>query len=217
MKSDMQIQRDVIDALAVLMPDRGTMVAVTVQSAAVTLSGHVGSDALRLRAEALARSVAGVQALAVDLQLVHPGSVIRSDGDLVMAVRGILQWQTTLPLAAVAVLARHGWVTLRGEVESYYPRQKVIDAVRLLAGVRGIHDEVLFKSKAVPVDLLQTIIAALGRRSEVDAREVEVEVDGAEVTLKGSVQSWRESEMVRQCAWSAAGVRQVHDRLEVYG
>ena len=217
MKSDMQIQRDVINALAVLVPDRGTMVAVTVQGAAVTLSGHVVSDALRLRAEELARAVVGVQALEVDLQLVHPGAVIRSDGDLVMAVRGILQWQTTLPLAAVTVLARHGWVTLRGEVDSYYPRQKVINAVRQLAGVRGIHDEVLFKSKAVPADLLQTIVAALGRRSEVDARAVKVEVDGAEVTLKGSVQSWRESEMVRQCAWSAAGVRQVHDRLEVYG
>ena len=217
MKSDTQIQRDVIDALAVLAPANGTMVAVTVRGAAVTLSGHVGSKEISLRAEELARSVVGVQALAVELQLVRPGSVIRSDGDLVMAVRGILQWQTTLPLTALTVLARHGWVTLRGEVDGSYPRQKVVDAVRQLAGVRGIHDEVLFKSKAVPADLLQTIVAALGQRSEVDAREVEVAVDGAEVTLTGSVHSWRDSEMVRQCAWSAAGVRQVHDRLEVYG
>ena len=217
MKSDMQIQRDVIDALAVLTPASGTLFAVTVQRAAVTLSGHVGSDATRLRAEELARSVVGVQALEVELELVRPGSIIRSDGDLVMAVRGILQWQTTLPLTAVTVLVRHCWVTLRGEVDGYYPRQKVVDAVRLLAGVRGIHDEVLFKSKAVPANLLQTIVAALGQRSEVDSREVEVAVDGAEVTLTGSVHSWRESEMVRQCAWSAAGVRQVHDRLQVYG
>jgi osmotically-inducible protein OsmY len=216
MKSDMQIQRDVIDKLEALAPANAKMIAVTVQGAAVSLSGYVGSDAVRLQAEELARSVPGVQALVVELEVVHAGSAFRSDGDLVLAVRGILQWQTTLPLAAVSVLVRHGWVSLSGEVEGPYPRQKIVDAVSKLSGVRGIHDHVLFKSQAVPADLLQTILAALGQRAEVDAREVVVAVQGAEVTLTGCVQSWREGEMVRQCAWSAAGVRQVHDRLEVY-
>jgi osmotically-inducible protein OsmY len=217
MKSDRQIQQNVIDALAVLAPDSSTMIGVTVRGGAVTLSGHVGSYEIRLRAEELAHGVVGVQALGVDLQLVQAGRAILSDGDLVLAVRSILQWQTTLPLMAVVVLVRHGWVTLRGEIEGYYPRQKVIDAVRVLAGVRGIHDHVTFKSQAVPAQLQQVILAALEQRTEVDARAVAVAVHGAEVTLTGSVQSWRESEMVRQCAWGAAGVRQVHDRLEVYG
>jgi osmotically-inducible protein OsmY len=216
MKSDSQIQQDVIHGLAALAPNCPRTIDVTVHRAVVTLSGHVGSEAAHFQAEEVARNVVGVQALSMEVDVVRPGSVLRSDGELVQAVRGILQWQTYVPLNAVSVRVRHGWVTLGGEVEGQYPRQKIVDAVRLLVGVRGIHDRVTFKSQVAPADLLQAILAALRQRAEVDARQVAVAVYGAEVTLTGSVQSWRESEMVRQCAWSAAGVRQVHDRLKVY-
>lgn len=216
MKSDLQIQRGVVDRLAVAVPASVRTIAVTVQKAVVTLNGHVYSDAERLQAEEAVQSVVGVQALVIEIDVIRPDTITRPDGEILLAVRGVLQWQSSVPLHEISVQVRHGWVSLGGEVDGFYPRQKVVDAVRRLVGVRGIHDQVALKSRAASGAVLQSILNSLQRRTEVDARAVAVAVEGAEVTLTGSVQNWREGELVRQCAWSAAGVRQVYDMLEIH-
>jgi hypothetical protein len=49
----------------------------------------------------------------------------------------------------------------------------------------------------------------------VDATDVEVHVEGAEVTLNGMVSSRREKRIAEDIAWSCGGVRDVHNRLTI--
>jgi osmotically-inducible protein OsmY len=50
---------------------------------------------------------------------------------------------------------------------------------------------------------------------DVDATDIEVTVQDAEVTLAGLVTSRREKRMAEDIAWSCAGVHDVHNRLRV--
>ena len=50
---------------------------------------------------------------------------------------------------------------------------------------------------------------------EVDATDVEVQVESAEVTLSGVVGSRREKRIAEDVAWSCGGVHDVHNRLTI--
>jgi osmotically-inducible protein OsmY len=212
----MQIQRDVIQDLAARLPAMARSIGVMVRDGVVTLTGQLEADAARYEAEQAAQGIEGVQALADEIVVHIPGSVSRADSDIALAVLGILQCHAYLPLAAVTVSVRHGWITLGGEVERDYPRQKIHDALALLVGVRGIRDNVLVKSTAALSAVRADVLSAMRQRSELDARDVVVEVQGSQVTLSGSVHNWWEREMARRSAWSAAGVRQVVDHLAIH-
>ena len=215
MKTDMQIQQDVILSIEGQLPGAARTVSVAVRNGIATVYGQLGGDAERYAAEQAAQSVEGVQALIVEIFIRRPGSITRADADIAKAVQGILQWQAGQLATTVTVMVAHGWVTLDGEVERNYPRQLIVDAVRLLSGVRGVHDRVELRSSVSAAALHAGILAALRRRSELDASEVAVQVRGTEVTLSGRVRNWWERELARRSAWSAPGVRQVIDRLAV--
>ena len=50
---------------------------------------------------------------------------------------------------------------------------------------------------------------------EVDATDIDVKVESAEVTLTGTVASRREKRVAEDVAWSCAGVHDVHNRLTI--
>jgi len=56
---------------------------------------------------------------------------------------------------------------------------------------------------------------AFKRNAEVDANRIQVEANGSEVILKGTVRSWIEREEAERVAWSAPGVSKVDDRIVV--
>lgn len=67
----------------------------------------------------------------------------------------------------------------------------------------------LLQLRAVKAD----IESALRRRAELDAREIQVLVEGSKVTLSGRVHSWSERNLATHAAWGTPGVHQVVDQL----
>ena len=106
-----------------------------------------------------------------------------------------------------------GWVTLSGEVEWQYQKQAAADAVRYLAGVKGISDLVSIKPKAKTSVVKADIEAALKRQATQDAKDITVRVDGSKVTLTGSIHSFAERELATNTAWGAPGVHSVVDEM----
>lgn len=215
MKSDLQIQQDVLAELQWDPSIHASQIGVEVQEGVVTLAGHVDSYVEKWHAESAAQRVAGVSAVAVELTVKLPGTSARTDTEIAHAAQNVLNWTTTMPKDTVKVLVEGGWVTLSGTVDWSYQKRAATEAVRHLQGVVGVSDQISTQTRVATLDVKADIEAALKRRAVVDARAISVRVNGGDVTLSGTVHSWSERDLARQTAWQAAGVSHVVDLLTV--
>ena len=215
MKTDTQLQSDVMAELKWDPSFNAAEIGVEVKNGVVTLSGHVDKFAEKWAAEKAAQKVAGVKALAVELDVTLPGSSNRSDADIARTAENVLEWTTNWPKDHVKVMVENGWVTLSGEVDYEYQRQLASSAVRHLMGVIGVSNQVTIKSKLTSSTVKTDIELALKRRALTDAQEIMVTVNGSEVTLTGVVHSWSERDMVNDTVWNTPGVTDVNDHISV--
>jgi osmotically-inducible protein OsmY len=216
-RTDEQIQRDVLTELkwdARLQPNE---IGVIVKGGVVTSTGWVDSFVKKWAAEQAVEHVRGVRAVANDIEVRLPGWAERTDADIAAAVARALEWDAVLPSGAVTASVSNGWVTLRGEVEWEYQRREAERQVRRLTGVRGVTNLITVhpKSRTSPDELRRKIREALMRAAEVDAEQIEIDVQGDTVVLKGTVRSWAEREEAARAAWSAPGVTTVKNRIVV--
>jgi len=215
MKSDTQLQEDVLAELRWEPSVNAAHIGVEVTQGVVTLQGHVTSFSEKWDAERAAQRVAGVQGLAVEIAVELAGTDRRSDSDIVYAAQNVLQWTTSLPKDTIQVLVENGWITLTGTVDWEFQRQAATRAVRHLMGVTGVSDQIAIGSGVSLWAVKADIEAALKRRARNDAQQIQVEVHGADITLSGVVQSWSERALARHSAWGTPGVRSVVDRMTV--
>lgn len=215
MKTDTQIQNDVMAELKWDPSINANRIGVVVSSGVVTLSGHVDRFSEKWAAERAAQKVTGVKALAVELDVNLPSSSNRSDADIARTAENVLEWTTNWPKDHVKVLVEKGWVTLSGQLDYEYQRQIASSAVRHLMGVTGVSNQTILKSNLTSSSVKADIVAALKRRALTDAEEVMVTVSGGKVTLTGVVQSWSERDMVRDSVWNTPGVTDVSDNISV--
>ena len=215
MKTDTQLQSDVMAELKWDPSFNAAEIGVEVKNGVVTLSGHVDKYSEKWAAEKAAQKVTGVKALAVDLDVTLPGSSNRSDVDIARTAENVLEWTTNWPADHVKVMVEKGWVTLTGMVDYEYQRQLASSAVRHLMGVIGVSNQVSIKPKLTANSVKTDIEAALKRRALTDAQEIMVSVSGNKVTLTGVVHSWSERDMVSDTVWNTPGVTDVSDNISV--
>jgi len=215
MKSDSEIERDVRDELK-WDPDLDAEdIAVSVKNGVVTLAGFTRSYTDRLEAEAAAKRVAGVLAVANDIEVRLPAIDQRPDPDIARDAVAALKSELPISYDRIKVILKDGWVTLEGAVEWQYQKNTADSAVRKVKGVKGLTNVITVKPKVQPSELQRKILEAFKRNAEVDANRITVEANGSEVVLKGTVRSWIEREEAERVAWSAPGVTKVEDRIVV--
>ena len=215
MKSDLQLQQDVLAELQWEPSVNAAHIGVEVKSGIVTLAGHVESYAEKRGAERATQRVAGVKALAVEMQVKLPGSSQRDDGDIAKAIEGALGWMSNSPKDSVRVMVEKGWVTLTGEVMWDYQRWTAESSVRYLAGVTGISNQITIRPQVSQDAVKSDIEAALERRAHDEAKRIVVTVNGGDVTLRGTAHTWAERDLARNTAWAAPGVRHVIDLVTI--
>jgi osmotically-inducible protein OsmY len=216
MKTDAQIQQDVLRELRWDPRVEETDVGVEVDRGVVTLTGTVGSYARRLAAQEAAHRVRGVLDVANDVHVKLPLSEERTDTDIAQAVRHTLEWDVLVPHERIRSTVTNGWVTLEGEVEHWFQRADAERAVRHLAGVRGVTDTIAVQPPAVDSEeVREAIEQALERRAEREAKHIQVAVHDGTVTLTGTVPSWPARQAVFGAARFTPGVKEVEDRLRV--
>ena len=216
-RSDEQIQRDVLDELKWDARVQPNEIGVAVKDGIVALTGWVDSFAKKWVAERAAHRVHGVMAVVNDIEVRLPGSAERSDEDIALAATRALEWDTLVPMENVELTVSKGTVTLRGEVEWEFERQEAERAVRRLSGVRGVINAITVRPRvtASPQELKQKIENALVRNAETDAQRITIDVDGSKVTLRGTVRSWMERREAERIAWSSPGVTTVDNRIQI--
>jgi osmotically-inducible protein OsmY len=215
MKSDSEIERDVRDELKWDPDLDADDIAVSVKDGVVTLAGFTKSYSDRLEAEAAAKRVAGVHAVANDIEVRLPAIDQRPDPDIAKDAVAALKSELPISHDNIKVIVKDGWVTLEGSAEWQYQKTTAENAVRKVKGVKGVTNVITVKPKVQPTDLQRRILDAFKRNAEVDANRITVEANGSEVILKGTVRSWIEREEAERVAWSAPGVTKVEDRIVV--
>ena len=212
---DAQIRRDLEAELAWEPSVNAAGIGVAVNSGLVTLTGHVANFPEKWAAERAAARVAGVAAVASELEVRLGSSSERTDEDIARSTVNSLNWNVSVPSHAIQVQVSHGWVTLAGTVDWRYQKKAAERAVRNLIGVRGVSN-LIAVSPAVSAGYVKADIeAALRRSAEIDAARISVETNGDKVTLRGSVRSWMERQEAERAAWAAPGVGQVEDLITV--
>lgn len=215
MKSDAEIKKDVEDELRWDPDIDPTDIAVSVKSGVVTLSGFVHSYLQKFEAERDVKRVAGVVGVANDLEVRTLASEQRPDPEIARDAVEAIKRQLPLSYQNIKVVVRDGWVTLEGEAEWNYQKERAEEAVRSVKSVKGVINTIQVKPKATPTEIKRKIEEALKRSAELDANSIQVEASDGEVTLKGTVHSWFEREEAERAAWQAPGVKKVEDRIAV--
>lgn len=215
MKTDAQLKHDVVAELAWDPAIDADGIGVAVHDGVVTVSGHLETYAEKHAVERALGRVAGVEAIALELDVRLSPQHRRSDTEIAAAAESALQWHTAVPHEQVQITVERGWVRLLGVVDWEHQRRAVEQAIRPLAGVTGISNELRLKPRPTPADLASRIEGALQRQALRGAQRVEIDVDDGRVTLRGCVHSRHEREAACGAAWSAPGVRAVVDQLRV--
>jgi len=217
MKTDEQLQTDVMHELKWDPSIAHEHVGVAVTEGIVTLSGAVPSFLEKSLAEKAAQRVRGVKAVVEKIEVKIPGSYHRDDQDIAKAILDQFRWHSQVPDELVKASVEKGWVELTGEVEWDFQRSAAEHALRGLTGIRGITNRIAIKERAVqPSEIKTKIEAALKRAAEREADHIAVQVRGTRVILSGKVKSFAELREVRGAAFSAPGVTVVEvDNLTV--
>jgi osmotically-inducible protein OsmY len=210
-RTDEEIQRDVLAELKWDAQVQPNEIGVSVKDGVVILTGWVDSFLKKWAAEEAAHRVPGVKAVANDIEVRLPSE--RTDADIAAAAIRALEWDAGIPSDKIEVTVSKGWVTLKGEVEWQYQKEDAERVVRRLSGVKGVTNLIVVKPRTTASELKKKIEEALVRNAQIDASRISVEVQGTKAILKGTVRSWAEKEEAERVAWLAPGITSVENRI----
>jgi osmotically-inducible protein OsmY len=190
-------------------------IEVSAADGMVTLRGTVTSLRHKRAGGHAAARVRGVTRVANELSVRIPDRDRRSDEDLSGDVLEALMLEGSVPMT-VDAQARDGLVTLTGAVDWHYQREAAESRTASVPGVAGIDNAIALAQAPDGRAAAEAISCALRRDAMLDASLLSVEAfSGGLVVLSGTVSCRAAQDHAVAAAWSAAGVTDVDDRINV--
>jgi len=215
MKSNEELQQDIIDAIHWEPLLQAAEIKVTVENGVVTLTGTVNNYAKKAEARQAAQNVLGVKSVIEKMDVVFDARHQKTDSEITAEIINAFKWHWDIPNDNVSVKVEEGLVTLSGELEWNYQKEAAQKTVSNLIGVKGISNEICIVTLAKDRIEKKDIENAIIRNGHMDNLAIEVEVVNNLVTLRGSVDSWYQKSEAGRIAWNAPGVKQVQNDLFV--
>lgn len=183
----------------------------------VVLGGKVRSYAEKYTAEKAVKKVTKVKGVADELEVELISTYKKSDADIVKAAINALEWSFFVPHERIKVAVENGHLTLTGDVEYNYQKERAKKAVQDLYGVTYVTNNIAVRPSVSvsSFEVKNKITKEFERNARIDANSIQVEVEGSKVTLKGKVRNFDEDKEARNAAWSVPGVTSVIDDLSI--
>lgn len=215
MKTDSELQRDVMDELAWDPSIDHAHIGVAAKGGVVTLTGFVSNYAQKMTAEHAAERVHGVQGIAEELKVRFLFDPKTSDQEIARRVLDVFAWDVTIPDNKVMVKVEKGYVTLTGTLDWNYQKDAARKAAGRITGVLGVNNLIKISNAVAVGDVRERIMAAFKRSATADAAALSVTADGSTVKLSGKVHGRHERQVAERTAWAAPGVFFVEDNIVV--
>ncbi len=218
MFDDRELQMLVMDELSWEPRLDAAHIGVAVSNGVVSLTGYVSNFAEKEAAERAARRVAGVTAIAEQIEIRLPNAQKHADDEIAERAAKILSWDVQVSAYDIDVKVEHGVVTLTGKVDSNYQRTAAEADVRRLGGVKGVLNMIHVEPPPHAMRDLEVqakIEAALMRNAGIEASRIWVGIADGAATLKGQVGTWFERGAAEEAVWAAPGIRHVKNEITV--
>lgn len=151
MKTDSQLQKDVMEELSWEPMLNACEIGVSVRNGVVTLDGYVDSYAQKLAAERATKRIKDVRAVAEEIEVRIPSGRRKTDNEIAEVALFALEWDTAVPDQDIRLKVENGWLTLDGRVDYQFQKEAAFDAVRQLKGVKGVVNLLLVRPGVVEV------------------------------------------------------------------
>ncbi len=215
MYTDKDLQENILAELNWDPSLQAGQIGVAVVSGIATLSGSVETFGEKSAAEAAARRVKGVLAVAEEIDVKLPFDARRGDSDIAKAASERIAWDAKLPKDKVVITVEQGHIVLSGEVEWNYQREAAEDDISGLYGVVSLTNAIHLKHRVNTETLSDDITHALHRSWFFDPVTFKVTADGGRIRLSGKVATWHDRGVAAATAWGAPGVTSVENHLTV--
>ena len=214
-KTDSELKNHVLAELKYEPSVKATDIGVLVNDGTVTLNGFVPSYWEKWGAVAATKRVAGIKAIADDIEVRLPSSSHQTDGDIAAAAANQIEWATTIPEDAVKITVREGVVTIDGTVEWRFQKESAERVVRSLVGVKAVSNLIAIEAKTQVSEISAAIKSAFERNAQLDSKKIDIAVSGNEAVLSGEVRTHAERDEAERVAWRAPGIYSVDNQLTV--
>lgn len=215
MRTDSEIQTDVMEELTWEPLLHACEIGVAVKNGVVTLSGTVDMYKKKILAERATQRVTGVKAVAEDIEVKLNGDGKKNDSEIAEAIITSLKWHSALQAGKLKIKVENGWVTLDGETEWEFQSKAAQSIIENTVGVSGITNHIKIVPLLSPNEVKKRISSAFHRSATVDTEKVDITVEGGKVILTGKVRSYAEKCDAEKAAWLAPGVTTVVNHLEI--
>jgi len=215
MRTDEQIKDDILAEIDFDPKVESTDIGVTVKDGAVTLHGTVHSYFEEQAVVKAAKRVKGVHAVVEEIKTKYFSDTKVNDEDIAKHIAHLCEWNSTLRKYDIKAEVKNGRVTLTGEVDWHYQRNDIQDHVSAVRGVVAMINQISIRPHASSADVKRKISAALHRSATLEASKIKVDIIDGKVTLKGHIKAWYERKLAEDAAWSAPGVTEVVDKLQI--
>jgi len=143
---------------------------------------------------------------------------MKTDQDLQNDVEYALQWEPLLQAAEIGVTAQDGIITLNGTVNSYAEKSEAEDAVKKVAGVKVVIEQIevsLLKGvNKTDHEIAIEILNALAT-SWVPAEQLKIKVEHGLVTLEGTLHWNFQKQAARKCIKNIIGVTGIKNLIVI--
>ena len=211
-KNDNPLREDIEQELSWDPMVNAAQIGVSVYKGVVSLLGAVGAFPQKWATGDATKRVCGVRTVAQHLRVKRLSDHVRTDSVIATATQSALKCDFYVP-NEVSAKVHQGAITLEGQVSWDYQREAAARAVRHLAGVVSVFNAITLKPQTSASQVKDKVVTT--RHATALAKSIHVNSSGSKVTRTGHASSWQAIEDAANAAWTAPGVTEVDDQLQI--